>query len=224
MLTIKSIIALFYREYKIIFKNLYDLLTIYLFFILVIFVFVFAIGSNIEIHNTIGVGIIWALLILTNTLSINKFYKNDFEDNSIFLIHTSGLSLEIIVLIKLFSMWVFFQLPFIIVIPIAYILLGINENNIFLIIITFLLGSPVLTSLGSISGSMNLLNNRNFAIGSIIVIIFSIPLIIFSTGVVVASADLVQSQLNILIGILFLFLAITPWISAYCIKIAIRNK
>ena len=224
MLTIKSIIALFYREYKIIFKNLYDLLTIYLFFILVIFVFVFAIGSNIEIHNTIGVGIIWALLILTNALSINKFYKNDFEDNSIFLIHTSGLSLEIIVLIKLFSMWVFFQLPFIIVIPIAYILLGINENNIFLIIITFLLGSPVLTSLGSISGSMNLLNNRNFAIGSIIVIIFSIPLIIFSTGVVVASADLVQSQLNILIGILFLFLAITPWISAYCIKIAIRNK
>ena len=224
MLTIKSIIALFYREYKIIFKNLYDLLTIYLFFILVIFVFVFAIGSNIEIHNTIGVGIIWALLILTNTLSINKFYKNDFEDNSIFLIHTSGLSLEIIVLIKLFSMWVFFQLPFIIVIPIAYILLGINENNIFLIIITFLLGSPVLTSLGSISGSMNLLNNRNFAIGSIIVIIFSIPLIIFSTGVIVASADLVQSQLNILIGILFLFLAITPWISAYCIKIAIRNK
>ena len=34
----------------------------------------------------------------------------------------------------------------------------------------------------------------------------------------------IYSQFNILLGILMLFLGITPWISAICIRIALRNK
>ena len=91
-------------------------------------------------------------------------------------------------------------------------------------LITFFLGSPVLTSLASISGSMNLLNNKNFAIGSVITMILSIPLIIFSTGVINAPPELIKSQLSILGGILLFFLALTPWVSAGCIKIALKNN
>ena len=69
-----------------------------------------------------------------------------------------------------------------------------------------------------------LLNDKNFTIGSIIVMLLSIPVIIFSVGIVEASPELMRSQLNILLGILMLFLAITPWISAICIRIALRNN
>ena len=87
-----------------------------------------------------------------------------------------------------------------------------------------MIGSPILTALSSISSSMNLLNDKNFAIGSIIVMLFSIPVIIFGVGIIEAPSELIRAQLNILLGILMLFLAITPWISAICIHIALRNK
>ena len=224
MQTINSIFALFYREYKLTFRIFYDVLTIILFFLLGIFIFIFSIGPNKEIFNQIGVGIIWTLLLLSTNLSIKKFYQDDFNDGNIFLLHMSGLSIEFIVLIKLISLWLFFQLPFIIIIPIPCLILGVETENIYLILITFLLGSPVLTSLASISGSMNLLNNRNFAIGSVIVMILSIPLIIFSTSVIYSQHEIIKPQLSILTGILLLFLAITPWVSAGCIKIALRNN
>ena len=94
----------------------------------------------------------------------------------------------------------------------------------FFILIIFFLSSPILTSIASIAGSMNLLNNKNFAIGSVMIMILSIPLIIFSVNTINAPYNLIKGQISILTGIFFLFIAITPWLSAYCIKIAIRNK
>ena len=224
MQTFNCIMALFYREYKLTFRIFYDILTIMLFFILGVFIFVFSIGPTNEIFNQIGVGIIWTLLLLSANLSIKRFYHDDFNDCNIFLIHMSGLSFEFIVLIKLFALWFFFQMPFVVIIPIACLILGITNENIALVLITFFLGSPILTSLASIAGSMNLLNNRNFAIGSVIVMVLSIPLIVFSTSVINAHPELIKPQLSILAGILLLFLALTPWISASCIKIALRNN
>ena len=151
-------------------------------------------------------------------------YQEDLNDGNIYLLHLSGLSYEIIVMIKLLCLWFFFQLPFIIIIPIACLLLGNNLENIYLILEIFIISSLILTSLASISGAMNLLNNRNIALGSSIIMIFSIPIIIFSVSTINGSVELIRPQINILLGILFLFLAITPWISAFCIKIAIRNK
>ena len=222
--TINSCLAIFYKEYKIIFQNFYDVLSIILFFLLGVLIFVFSIGPNELLLNQVGVGVIWTLLLLSTNLSIKKFYQDDFNDGNIFLLHMSGLSFEFIVLIKLLALWVLFQLPFLIIIPVACLILSIQNENIYLILTTFFLGSPVLTMLASISGSMNLLNNKNFAIGSVIVMIFSIPLIVFSVGIISAPSELIKSQLYILAGILLLFLALTPWVSAGCIRIALRHK
>ena len=224
MQTINSIISIFYREYKITFGNIYDLVNIILFFLLGIIIFIFAIGINEEILENVSVGVIWSLLLISSIFSIKRFYHDDFEDGNIFLFRLSGLSYELIVLIKLIAIWFFFQLPFIVIIPIACIILKVSLTNSYLVLITFLISSPILTSISSISGSMNLLSNRNFAIGSVMVMILSIPLIIFSVGIINAPNDLIKPQLSILTGILFFFLAITPWICGACIKEAMRNK
>ena len=195
-----------------------------MFFLLGILIFVFSIGPKTEIFNEIGIGVIWTLILLSNNLSLRKFYQNDFNDGSIILLHMGGLSYELIVLIKIIIIWTFLQLPFFIVIPLAAILLNIELPNINLILISFLIGSPILTSISSITGSMNLLNKRNFAIGSIIIMILSIPIIIFSVGIINATEEIVMAQLRILTGILLFFLAVTPWVSAACIKLAIQNK
>ena len=221
---IRCVLSIFKREYLLTFRNFYDILTILTFFILGILIFIFSIGPDYKIYSQICIGIIWTLLLLSTNLSIKKLYQDDFNDGSIVLFLISGISFELIVIIKVITAWIFFQLPFLIMIPIACLLLEVDQNKIFLLLLTFTIGSPVLTSLSSISSSMNLLNDKNIVIGSIIVMLLSIPIIIFSVGIIEAPPELIRAQLNILLGILMLFLAITPWISAICIRIALRNK
>ena len=224
MHSVNSILALFYRELKISYRNFSDILSILMFFLLGILIFVFSIGPKTEIFNEIGIGVIWTLILLSNNLSLRKFYQDDFNDNSLILFHMSGLSYEIIVLIKMIIIWLFLQLPFFIIIPIACLLLNIEISNLTIIFLSFLIGSPIITCIASISGSMNLLNKKNFAIGSLIVMILSIPVVIFSVSLVNTSPELINPQIKILLGIMFFFLAITPWVCAICIKLALQNK
>jgi heme exporter protein B len=224
MKTINSIIAISQRELRITYRNFSDILSIFLFFLMGLMIFVFSIGANNDIFNQIGIGIIWTLILLTNNLTLRKFYQDDFNDGSLIIFHLSGLSYELIVLIKIIVNWLVVQVPFFILIPISGFLLNIELFNIKIIFISFLLGSPIITCISSISGSMNLLNKKNFAIGSLIIMILSIPVIIFSVGLSNASEELIGAQINILMGIMFLFLAITPWVCSTCIKLAIQER
>ena len=112
MQTINSILSIFFREYSLTFRNFYDVMTIIVFFILGILIFVFSIGPNKEIYSQIGVGIIWTLLLLSTNLSIKKLVQDDFNDGSLILFYISGLSLELVVIVKMIAAWFFFQLPF----------------------------------------------------------------------------------------------------------------
>ena len=94
MHSVNSILALFYRELKISYRNFSDILSILMFFLLGILIFVFSIGPNTEMFNEIGIGVIWTLILLSNNLSLRKFYQNDFNDGSIILLHMSGLSMN----------------------------------------------------------------------------------------------------------------------------------
>ena len=218
-----KIFVIILREYKISIRNFTDLLTILLFFFLSIFVFIFSIGSDKEILQSVGVGILWTLLLLSSNLSLKHYYHEDFENGTLVLIHMSGFSYELISILKIFSHFIFVQIPFLISIPLASILIDLPYKKTTLLLLSFIIGSLILSCLGSISSSMNLLNKKNFSLGSIIVMIFSIPVIIFSVGMV-NSSDNFMAILNILLGISLIFFAITPWISGLCIRLALENK
>ena len=220
----RSTFALIKREFQISYRNFSDILSIFLFFLLAIMIFVFSVGSSKEIFNEINVGIIWTLILLSNTLSLRKIFQNDFDDNNIILFHMGGLSYEMIVVIKIITIWFFFQLPFFLVIPIASVLLNIDLINLKLILLSFLIGSPIITCISSISSSMNLLNKKNFTLGSLIVMIFSIPVIIFSVNLTTVSTEMASIQIKILLGIMFFFFSLTLWFSATCIKLGLQNK
>ena len=223
MIFIKKIFLFFKRESKLFFRNIVDIFSNILFFFLSIFIFVFALGADEQLLKSIGLGIIWSLLLLSSTLSLRKFYEEDFNTGVLVIIHMRGISYELLVFLKILSHFLFVQVPFLISIPLASILFNLPVYEIYNLIITFIIGSLILSCLSSISASMNLLNKANFSIGSIIVLLFSIPIIIFSVGINEVGSDY-KSLINILIGIALIFLGISPWASASFIKLAIRNK
>ena len=80
MLFINKIFIFFKRELKLFYTNIVDLLTNILFFFFFFFIFIFALVTDDKLLETIGVGIIWSLLLLSSTLSIRKFYEEDFKN------------------------------------------------------------------------------------------------------------------------------------------------
>jgi len=223
MILLKKIFLFFKRESKLFYSNIVDLFSNILFFFLSIFVFIFALGAEEQLLRTIGVGIIWSLLLLSSTLSIRKFYEDDFKNGILTIIHMGGISYELMVLLKIISHFLFVQIPFLLSIPVAGIFFNLPMTEVYNLLLTFIIGSLILSCLSSISASMNLLNKTNFSIGSIIVLLFSIPLIIFSTGINNIDNNF-NYLINLLIGVALIFLGISPWSSAACIRLALRNK
>ena len=223
MLFINKIFIFFKRELKLFYTNIVDLLTNILFFFLSIFIFIFALGTGDKLLETIGVGIIWSLLLLSSTLSIRKFYEEDFKNGTLIVVHMGGISYELMAFLKIVSHFLFVQIPFLITIPVASMFFNLPMNEVYVLFLTFVIGSLILSCLGSISASMNLLNSTNFSIGSIIVLLFSIPVIIFSVGIKNSDVDFF-SMIHLLLGISLVFLGISPWSSAACIRLAVRNK
>ena len=101
MIFIKKIFLFFRRELKLFYTNIVDLFSNILFFFLSIFIFVFALGTDEQLLRTIGLGIIWSLLLLSSTLSLRKFYEEDFNNGVLIIIHMRGMSYELIVLLKI---------------------------------------------------------------------------------------------------------------------------
>ena len=223
MILIKKIFLFIKRESKMFFNNFVDLFSNILFFFLSIFVFVFALGTDEQLLRTIGMGIIWSLLLLSSTLSLRRFYEEDFNNGVLTIIYMGGLSYELIAFLKIISHFLFVQIPFLASIPIASLFFNLPINEVYNLILTFIIGSLILSCLGSISSSMNLLNKTNFSIGSIIVLLFSIPVIIFSIGINNPDSNF-NTLINLLIGIALIFLGISPWSSAAFIRLALRNK
>ena len=223
MIILNKIISFYYREYKLNLSGFQDILTNIIFFFVSIFIFIFSIGPDKETISSIGIGIVWTLLLLSSTLSLRKFYQDDFENGNLLIMHLNGLSFGFIAILKTFSHFIFVQVPFLLSIPIACILLNIADDKLIYLFSSFAIGSFILSCLGSISSSMNLMNQRNFLLGSVIVMIFSVPIIIFSVGMVNFEENF-NSLISILFGILLIVFAINPWASGLCLKLSLENN
>ncbi len=223
MIILNKIISFYYREYKLNLSGFQDILTNIVFFFVSIFIFIFSIGPDKEKISVLGIGIVWALLLLSSTLSLRKFYQDDFENGNLLIMHLNGFSFGFIAILKTFSHFLFVQVPFLTSLPIACVLLNIANDKLTYLFSSFVVGSFILSCLGSMSSSMNLMNQRNFLLGSVIVMIFSVPIIIFSVGIINMQEDF-NSLISILFGILLIVFAINPWASGLCLKLSIENN
>ena len=87
MIILNKIITFYYREYKLNLSGFQDILTNIIFFFVSIFIFIFSIGPDKETISSIGIGIVWTLLLLSSTLSLRKFYQDDFENGNLLIMH-----------------------------------------------------------------------------------------------------------------------------------------
>jgi heme exporter protein B len=195
-----------------------------LFFILVITLFPLGIGAQPHLLQAIAPGIIWVSALLAAMLSLDNLFRSDFDDGSLEQILLSPHPTSILVLAKIVAHWLVTGLPLLIVAPLLAVFLGLPGHSLGILLLTLLLGTPVLSLIGAIGVALTVGLRRGGMILSLLVLPLYVPVLIFAGNAVqMASGGLpVDAQINILIAILLMALVLTPWPTAAALKMSIN--
>ncbi|MGZ5056099.1 MAG: heme exporter protein CcmB [Methylobacter sp.] len=195
-----------------------------LFFILVITLFPLGIGAQPHLLQAIAPGIIWVSALLAAMLSLDSLFRSDFDDGSLEQILLSPHPTSLLVLAKIVAHWLVTGLPLLIVAPLLAVFLGLPGHSLGILLLTLLLGTPVLSLIGAIGVALTVGLRRGGMILSLLVLPLYVPVLIFAGNAVqMASGGLpVDAQINILIAILLMALVLTPWPTAAALKMSIN--
>lgn len=213
------------KELSLYFRNLNNIFLPLIFFFLIISIFPLVLGPEKTLFNKIIPGIIWITAILTTLLTSNNFFKEDFNAGIIETYLTSDVSIEIVLFIRIIVCWIFTCLPIVIFIPIVSILFDITFQSSIVILLTLVIGTPILISIGIFGSALTLGLAKNNILTPVIIIPFYIPVLIFSASAIQSvSAGLpYDMQIYILASLLTLVLPTMPYLLKYTLEISINN-
>ncbi|MGZ5049941.1 MAG: heme exporter protein CcmB [Methylobacter sp.] len=195
-----------------------------LFFVLVITLFPLGIGAQPHLLQAIAPGIIWVSALLAAMLSLDSLFRSDFDDGSLEQMLLSPHPTSVLVLAKIVAHWLVTGLPLLIVAPLLAVFLGLPNHALGILLLTLLLGTPVLSLIGAIGVALTVGLRRGGMILSLLVLPLYVPVLIFAGNAVqMASGGLpVDAQINILIAILLLALVLAPMPVAAALKMSIN--
>jgi len=194
-----------------------------LFFILVTSLFPLGVGANPNLLQAIGPGVIWVAALLAALLSLDNIFRSDFEDGTLEQFLLSSHPVSILVLAKVTAHWLITGLPLLLVSPLLGVLLGLTGDGIRILLITLLLGTPVLSLLGAVGVALTVGLRKGGMILSLLVLPLYVPLLIFAASAVdTAAAGLpVTAHLLFISALLVLALSLSPPATAAALRISL---
>jgi len=194
-----------------------------LFFILVTSLFPLGVGANPNLLQAIGPGVIWVAALLAALLSLDGIFRSDFEDGTLEQFLLSSHPVSILVLAKVLAHWLITGLPLLLVSPLLGVLLGLTGDGIRILMITLLLGTPVLSLLGAVGVALTVGLRKGGMILSLLVLPLYVPLLIFAASAVdTAAAGLpVTAHLLFIGALLILALSLSPPATAAALRISL---
>jgi heme exporter protein B len=194
------------------------------FFVIAATLFPLGVGPESALLERIAPGVLWVCALLATMLSLDRLFQDDYDDGSLEVIALGPLPLEMVVLAKVLAHWLTTGLPLIIAAPALAILLNMSTQGFAVLIISLLLGTPILSLIGSVGAALTVGLKRDGVLISLLVLPLYVPVLIFAVGAVEGAIFGLGAQANLLIlagGFLF-FLVLTPWASAAALRMALE--
>ena len=138
------------RELKIATRKQAEILNPLWFFLIVITLFPLVIGPDPKLLSRIAPGIAWVAALLSALLSFERLFRDDFIDGSLEQLMLTAQPLALTALAKVVAHWLLTGLPLILLSPIAALLLSLEVNIWWALVLTLLVGTPILSCIGAI--------------------------------------------------------------------------
>ncbi|MEE8364211.1 MAG: heme exporter protein CcmB [Gammaproteobacteria bacterium] len=218
----QAFVYLLRRDLTLAFRNRAEFANPILFFVLVISLFPLAIGALPTLLQTIAPGIIWVAALLAAMLSLDSIFRSDFDDGSLEQLLLSAHPVPVLVLAKVCAHWLVTGMPLLVIAPVLAEMLGMPSSAQGVLLLTILIGTPILSLLGSIGVALTVGLPKGGIILSLLVLPLYVPVLIFATSAISGAAvglD-VSAQINMLLAFLFLSLSLSPWATAAALRMS----
>lgn len=212
------------RDLLLAYRQKSDVLQTVFFFLVVITLVPLGVGAETELLRSMAPGIVWVAALLAALLSLPRLFVHDFADGTLEQMVLSPDPLPVIVLAKAFAHWLTTGVPITVFASLAAVMFDLKAEVAAVLVFSLLIGTPVLSLLGSVGAALTLGLRSGGVLTSLLVLPLYIPVLIFGAGAAGAVAVAVSPAAYLLItGALSLFaLAIAPWGSAAALRIALE--
>ena len=193
------------------------------FFVMVITLFPLALGAEIALLKRIAPAIIWVAALLASLMSIESLFRADYDDGSLELMVMTPHPLSILVMAKVMGHWLTSSVPLLFIAPLMGMMLHMDADIIGVLMLTLLLGTPVLSLIGGIAVALTLGLRKGGALLAILVLPLYVPILIFASSAIDAAMTgfPVSGHLSMMCAILFLALTLTPLPTAAALKMSL---
>ena len=194
------------------------------FFLIVVVLVPFGVGPEMGLLSKIAPGVLWVGALLACLLSLDRIFALDFEDGTLDLLATAPLPLEAVVSVKSLAHWITTGLPLVLAAPVLGVLLGLQSDAFYWIVLSLLLGTPALSVIGTFGAALTVGLKRGGLLLSLLVLPLYVPTLIFGAELArrgIAGMD-VGTPISLLLGTTFACIALLPFASAAVLKINLR--
>jgi heme exporter protein B len=157
-------------------------------------------------------------------LSLSRLFANDYEDGTLEQLLLTPQPLYLVVLGKVLALWIVSGVPLALIAPILGLQFGLPQDTLFILVVSLLLGTPILALIGSIGAALTLGLRAGGVLISLLILPLYIPVLIFGSGAVDASitGSGAQAHLSLLGAVLVLSFVFAPWATAAALRISLE--
>ena len=215
---------LVWRDLMLAWRRRADVLATLFFFIIVVSLFPLGIGPERETLMTIAPGVVWVAALLASMLSLGRIFGNDYQDGTLEQLLLTPQPAYLVVLAKVLAHWIVSEVPLVIIAPVLGLQFGLSQNGLAIVVVSLLLGTPVLSVIGSVGAALTLGLRAANVLVALLVLPLYIPVLIFGSGAVQASVSGSDPQawLLLLAATLIVSLVFAPWATSAALRISVE--
>lgn len=219
-----AMISIIRRELLIAFRRQADILNPLWFFIIVVTLFPLSIGPEPNLLARISSGVVWVAALLSALLSLERLFRDDFQDGALEQMMLMPVPLPLAVMAKVIAHWILTGVPLILISPLLAILLSLDFNTWSAVVLTLLVGTPTLSLIGAIGVALTVGLQKGGVLLSLLVLPLYIPILIFATSAIDAAGLGVayNGQIAILGAMLAGAATLTPFAISASLRISVN--
>ena len=222
---LKSFWLLLKRDLLLALRRRSEVFTVLFFFLVVISLFPLGVGTEDKTLKQIAPGVVWIAALLASTLALDRLFANDYLDGTLEQLTLAPQSLPVMVLAKMVAHWLLTGLPLVLISPLVGLFYHLPAGTIGVMMMVLLIGTPILSMIGSIGAALTLGLRGGGVLVSLLVLPFYLPVLVYGSGAIATSmleGLSVQPYFLLLSAFALLALIFTPWATAAALKISLE--
>ena len=199
-----------------------DLMSTLFFFIIVVSLFPLGIGPDLDTLRQIAPGVVWVAALLASMLALERLFSVDFDDGALEQMLLTPQPTSLLVLGKVAAHWLVTGLPLVLMAPLLGLQYDLPAGALKVLVISLLLGTPVLSLIGAIGAALTLGLRGGGVLVSLLVLPLTVPVLIFGAGAVEANISGLGETGHLYMqgAILLLSLLLAPLATAAALRVS----